>query len=199
MITVLCFIFTEKRSTSKASSIFLGKDDANSLLRVKRDMEVGIVCECCVNRCSKNELFQYCALDQARRRRSVKSIFTGGAAEPVSPFTEEIVNEMYEKIEENKDLQTIRLTLEEHLKIDIIEENKRENILAKSHKLNTGSDSEPETVKKTLLPSISHTRSLVTSHNFKSDPDTAKLISKSLSAKHNHRHHKNPKRKHRKS
>ena len=189
-----CHLIAGKRSASRASQIFLGKDDANSLLRTKRNLATGIVCECCVNRCSSRELNQYCA-EPTRRRRSVRSIVTGGVAEPASPFTEDIVNKIYEEIAvESKVSQARTFTLDDYLKMEIVEENKRENILATSPPRDSGLPS--GNLKKSLAPLNSDMTPISLTNYLNSNTDIAELMSKSLSAKHIHRHHKSLKRKH---
>nr|ABU82759.1 insulin-like peptide 1 precursor [Tritonia tetraquetra] len=49
--------------------IMLNKKDALSYL-TKRSGYQGIVCECCINSCSVNELIQYCEPPSSRRIRS---------------------------------------------------------------------------------------------------------------------------------
>ena len=62
------------------------------------------------------------------------SIITGGVAVETGPFTEEMVDEIYELITTESQASTTRVfTIEENLKKEIIEENKWSNILEKEH------------------------------------------------------------------
>lgn len=64
------FCIKEHRSIHKT------KEEAHSYLRSKRSVNVGIVCECCLHRCTISELNEYCPSERAersvrkRRRRS---------------------------------------------------------------------------------------------------------------------------------
>lgn len=169
----------------------MGKEEANIILRNKREMEVGIVCECCINRCNSHELQQYCASSSSRRRRSLKSI-VAGVSQPPTIFTEEIVDKIYEEIAEDKYTDTD--SQQETVKLQIIEENKRENIILSI----TGKE---ELTQQQKIPYNSDRVSFASGHDSDSSSrDTGKLISKSLIAnKRVHRHHKMTQRKHHKT
>lgn len=54
----------------------LDRKQANSVLGVsKRNGNTGVVCECCVHRCKRSEMMQYCA-PSGRRRRNVRRQIT---------------------------------------------------------------------------------------------------------------------------
>lgn len=120
-------------------------DLANSYLKRDRrsyddnenDVNQGIVCECCVHRCSFDEITQYC--EAKRKRRSVRSVITGVTeTEPTSinPFNEEGLAQVYQQIEQESrlpiDAKPI-FTEEEYEKILILEKNKQKNIEKKHY------------------------------------------------------------------
>ena len=112
--------------------IFLAKNDANAYLRVKRgrdSLSQGIVCECCINRCSAHEISQYC--DNKRKKRSIKSLITSisDSALPSPPDPEKDLENLYKKIEEDSlHITAPAITDEQYEQMSILERNKEENI-----------------------------------------------------------------------
>lgn len=106
----------------------LSKEEANTYLRTKRSMRQGIVCECCIYECNIHELEQYCG--NKRRRRSLTDIVAGVPVPPAHHFTKDEVENLYEKIDRESELSSspVVLTSDDVRKIEMIEENKRENI-----------------------------------------------------------------------
>lgn len=94
-------------------------------------MNQGIVCECCINRCTYREMTQYCQTPP-RRNRSIRSLVTG-KPEP-KLITEQDVDEIYAELEKESKTLLIepynRLTIyrEEYEKILQLEANKNKLI-----------------------------------------------------------------------
>lgn len=136
------------------------------------------------------ELNQYCEPSAGRKRRSLKSVISGVPDTPAEPITQADVDKLYHEIDigEGPDIMTV----EEYKKMYIVEANKKENILKKiesetvSHSEQLGADNAPEpTTKDTEVLAMNQ------------PVDKAKLISKSLTIKHHHRHNRrNDKSKH---
>ncbi|XP_067946457.1 uncharacterized protein [Watersipora subatra] len=106
------------RKKRSKSGTFLEEKRANSFLRTKRSLSVGIVCECCIFRCSVIELDQYCS--SKRRRRSTMA---SSKKDPRAPVT---LNKFYEQL--GSRTVTANISSNESEKIEWLEANKRRNI-----------------------------------------------------------------------
>ena len=101
--------------------------EANSILRIrKRPMGTpGLVCECCVNRCSPAEMRQYCSGSNTRRKRGIDT------DHKMTLFTEEGLNEFYEELDNMEADEYERMTvaeLEQQPILRLLEKQKEINI-----------------------------------------------------------------------
>lgn len=120
----------------------MSQNAANSVLRVQPSaVQTGIVCECCVHRCSLAELSQYCGgswkstSNVRRRRRSAsrqnRKLNERETEMEQSPLTEKSVDEFYNLLQELKPyVESLHLTLDADVteKLQALDELKRNNL-----------------------------------------------------------------------
>ena len=84
-------------------SIFSDQQKASSMLKpanTKRSASQGIVCECCINRCSKSEMLEYCAEPEKRRKRSLLLRASSPVSDQPVIRSQADVDEFYRQLDE---------------------------------------------------------------------------------------------------
>lgn len=180
------FIITGKRDTN---GIFFDRNSANTYLSQKRDKRSfkeiyngrnqGLACECCIYRCTAQEMAQYCGDKVSRRRRrSIRSILSGNL-QPPPIFTQQDVDAIYREID-NEEIETeeknFSINLQEYQNILKLEANK--NRYLKNKNTNKILNTKDTSIKKSSAPqSVERTPAALTAQTV----HTVKI-------KHRHRH-----------
>ena len=117
----------------------------------KRSASQGIVCECCINRCSKSEMLEYCAEPEKRRKRSLLLRASSTVSEhsvirsqaDVDEFYRQLDEEIQESSEDSSESTFDLKEFENQPLIQLLEQQKEINIQqAKNSKRNSGEDNE---------------------------------------------------------
>lgn len=117
--------------------VFLSQESASSMLRVPQSSggspqySSGMVCECCVHRCTVRELRQYCTeAKPVRRRRSAASRRANPQSER-SDMSKESVDKFYNLLEELRPyaetFSDVLLKSDVTIKIQQLDEQKRQS------------------------------------------------------------------------